>query len=59
MRSYADTQNRVENTYRDPEQWDRMAILNVARAGRFSSDRTVREYAADIWHVDPFELQKG
>jgi len=57
MRSYADTQSRVEDVYRTPEQWDRMAILNVARSGRFSSDRTVREYAADIWHVDPFEVQ--
>ena len=57
IRSYANTQSRVSDVYRTPEEWDRMAILNVARSGRFSSDRTVREYAADIWHVDPFELQ--
>jgi starch phosphorylase len=47
--SYADCQKRVEEAYRDKERWTRMAILNVARMGKFSSDRTIREYAEEIW----------
>ena len=40
-------------TYRDRTRWARMAILNTARAGKFSSDRTIHEYARDIWNVQP------
>src|SRR5438270_3651210 len=47
--SYADCQKRVEEAYLDKERWTRMAILNVARMGKFSSDRTIREYAEEIW----------
>ncbi len=39
--------------YADPDAWARKAILNVASSGKFSSDRTIAEYAADIWHVKP------
>ncbi len=46
---YMEAQDRVERTYRDPEDWTRKAILNVARMGKFSSDRTVAEYAREIW----------
>ena len=53
LREYMQTQERVDAAYRDVEGWTRKAILNVARAGKFSSDRTIREYAADIWHVEP------
>lgn len=56
LRDYMDTQDRVEALYREPLQWDRKALVNVARAGRFSSDRTIREYARDIWHVSPVDL---
>ena len=53
MGSYLDAQARVAEAYRDPAAWTRTAILNVARMGKFSSDRTIREYARDIWHLEP------
>ncbi|MGO8788293.1 MAG: glycogen/starch/alpha-glucan phosphorylase [Terriglobia bacterium] len=53
MRDYIQTQERVDAAYRNHDVWDRMAILNVARAGKFSSDRTIKEYATEIWHVEP------
>ncbi len=52
-RAYVDAQARVDATYRDPEAWARMAIANVAGMGPFSADRTIREYARQIWHVAP------
>ena len=51
--SYAETQERVDATYRDPEKWNRMSLVNIARSGLFSSDRAVAEYARNIWHVAP------
>ena len=45
----------ISGEYRKEEIWWRKAILNVARIGKFSSDRTVTEYARDIWHIGPFE----
>jgi glycogen phosphorylase len=56
--AYLDCQARVASAYEDAPHWTRMSILNVARSGRFSSDRTVREYAAGIWRVPavPIEL---
>jgi starch phosphorylase len=51
--SYVDAQARVGHAYRDIDQWARMSILNVARMGKFSSDRAIREYCDDIWHVNP------
>jgi starch phosphorylase len=56
FRSYADCQEMVERAYQDPERWTRMAILNVARSGYFSSDRSVREYCERIWRVGPLEV---
>jgi starch phosphorylase len=53
FRSYLDCQEQVGKTYRDPKAWTRMSILNVARTGKFSSDRAIREYCRDIWHVAP------
>ena len=53
FQSYVDTQKRVSAAFADPTQWTRMAILNVARMGRFSSDRAIREYCEAIWHVRP------
>jgi len=53
LRDYIQTQDRVDQQYEDRNGWLRKAILNVARAGRFSSDRTIREYASEIWRVEP------
>jgi starch phosphorylase len=50
---YLDTQREVDDTFHQPELWTSKAILNVARIGRFSSDRTVAEYARDIWRIGP------
>ena len=52
-RAYVDCQHEVDHAYRDPAHWTRMSILNVARMGKFSSDRAVREYAEHIWHLEP------
>jgi starch phosphorylase len=57
FRAYLDCQDAVEARYRDAEQWTRMSILNVARIGRFSSDRAIREYAEDIWRVQPVSVK--
>jgi len=51
LTEYAKTQARVGNLYRTPEEWSRKSILNVAASGRFSSDRTIAEYAKEIWNV--------
>jgi len=56
FRSYVDCQAKVSETYRDAERWTRMSILNTARSGKFSSDRTIREYCADIWNVKPVPI---
>jgi starch phosphorylase len=50
---YVDCQQRVSEAYRDQKNWTRMSILNSARVGRFSSDRSIREYCRDIWNVSP------
>ena len=56
LRDYIQAQERVDQAYKDRGEWVKKAIVNVARAGKFSSDRTVREYASQIWHVDPCEV---
>jgi starch phosphorylase len=53
LRPYLETQERVSQCYRDRATWSRKAVLNVAASGRFSSDRTIAEYARDIWRATP------
>ncbi len=53
--SYIGTQQTIDGEYLDEDVWWRKAILNVARIGKFSSDRCVNEYARDIWHIGPYE----
>jgi starch phosphorylase len=50
---YVDSQQRVSDAYRDQQSWTRMSILNAARVGRFSSDRSIGEYCREIWNVRP------
>ncbi|MEK1871267.1 MAG: glycogen/starch/alpha-glucan phosphorylase [Rhizobium altiplani] len=54
--SYMDADSNLQSLYRKPEAWSRKAILNIAASGRFSSDRTIAEYARDIWEVAPCPL---
>ena len=57
LRSYIDAQDAAARLYvKDPDAWARMALANVARSGKFSSDRTIAEYARDIWHVAPCQI---
>jgi starch phosphorylase len=57
--SYIECQDLVGKVYLDEERWNRMSILNVARMGKFSSDRSIREYCQDIWHVTPVAASAG
>jgi glycogen phosphorylase len=55
--SYINCQDSVGQAFQDQETWTRTAILNVARMGKFSSDRAIREYCQEIWQIDPVEIQ--
>jgi starch phosphorylase len=55
--SYIDCQERVSAAYTDKEEWTKMSMLNVARIGKFSSDRSIREYCAEIWKTWPVKIQ--
>ena len=54
--SYVKCQGEVSEVYKDQEKWTKMSILNVANMGTFSSDRTVKEYADEIWNVKPVNI---
>jgi glycogen phosphorylase len=55
--AYADCQQQISTSWLNAEHWTRMSILNVARSGRFSSDRTIREYCEEIWRVAPVPVR--
>ena len=57
FRSYAEAQQRVEKAYRDEKGWAKMAMLNTAHAGKFTSDRTIQQYVDDIWHLDKIKVE--
>ncbi|MBP7461235.1 MAG: glycogen/starch/alpha-glucan phosphorylase, partial [Candidatus Delongbacteria bacterium] len=56
--SYIDTQHKVEQLFLDSTEWTRKSILNCSRMGKFSSDRSIREYAEKIWNVEPMPMNK-
>ena len=56
FRSYAQAQERVEAKYRDRNAWAKSMILNIARSGKFSSDRTIQDYVDDIWHLEKIKI---
>ena len=58
FRSYAKAQEEIEKAYRDEKCWAKMAMLNTAHAGKFSSDRTIQEYVDDIWHLDKLVVER-
>lgn len=57
FRSYTEAQRRVEEAYRDTSRWAKMAMLNTAKCGKFSSDRTIEEYAKEIWHLEKVTVE--
>jgi len=57
FRSYVDTSARVDELYQDRDEWARKAIINIARSGKFSADRAIREYAEKIWKAQPIRLE--
>ena len=59
FRSYAEAQKRVEEAYKDEKRWAKMALLNTACSGKFTSDRTIQEYVDDIWHLDKVVVKKN
>ena len=58
FKSYAEAQKKVEAAYRDSEGWAKMALLNTASAGKFSSDRTIQQYVDEIWHLDKVTIEE-
>ena len=57
FRSYEEAQKKVEKAYRDQAGWAKSAMLNTANCGKFSSDRTIEEYAKEIWHLDKVKVE--
>jgi len=58
FRSFVDAQKRVEAAYQDKDLWTRMSIINTANSGKFSTDRTIKNYSDEIWHLEPVVVSK-
>ncbi len=54
--SYCEAHEKIQEAYKNKEEWAKMALSNVAHVGKFSSDRTIQEYVDDIWHLDKLEI---
>jgi len=59
FQAYLDCQDRVSQAFRNQDNWARMSILNVARMGKFSSDRTIAQYCQEIWNIEPMPIDLG
>lgn len=55
--SYVDIQEKISQAYKDKDNWAKMAVINTAKSGKFSSDRTIREYASEIWNIKPLHIE--
>lgn len=55
--NYMECQKKVEEAWKNQDKWQRMSILNMARMGKFSSDRAIAEYCSDIWKVEPVSVE--
>ncbi|HRX77290.1 MAG TPA: glycogen/starch/alpha-glucan phosphorylase, partial [Candidatus Cloacimonadota bacterium] len=59
FRAFVEASERVDSLYKDRDEWVKKAIINIARVGKFSSDRAIRQYAEDIWKIKPLQLDFG
>ena len=57
FKSYAEAHKQVEVAYRDKDRWAKMALLNTASAGKFTSDRTIQQYVDEIWHLEKVTIK--
>ena len=57
FRSYAEAQKAITEAYKDDKGWAKMAMVNTAHSGKFSSDRTIEEYVRDIWHLEKLTVE--
>ena len=57
LKSYSDAHSRLGDLYADQETWSRKAVLNISASRKFSSDRTIADYARDIWHAEPCPVE--
>ena len=57
FKSYAEAQRQVEIAYRDTDRWAKMALMNTACSGKFTSDRTIQQYVDEIWHLDKVTIR--
>ena len=55
---YQDAHNKLLNTYEDSAKWNKMSLVNIAKAGKFAADRSIMDYANDIWHLQRLKGKK-